>query len=434
MKVSPPGSARSPGRPAGRRFLLALAGLAVSFFLALYATALRETGRYRLGALTALASLALAGVVAVTAVPFLARRTALRRWTVKWEYSLTRPGLVYLLVIAVIAAAALNTGNNLLFIILASLLAALPVSGLLSAIVLAGLGLELALPERLFAGQPVRARLTLRNRKRLAPSLSLTVTAAPPRPVLPRPIYAAYLPRRSSVIEATEITFPRRGRYCQDGLEVSTRFPFGLLRQSRRLPARHEIIVLPSVHPTEEFYEILPLISGELESYCQGRGHDLYAIRDYQESDPARHVDWKATAKTGALKVREFTREDERRVALVFDRGIPCADETELARFEKAVTFCAGLAWHFYEINAQMQFLCDQFETPMDRAAATLYPALERLAVIEPRLSRPLESGSFLARVAATVPGFRIVFTRQPRGSIPTPLWESSYLLFSDSW
>ena len=74
-------------------------------------------------------------------------------------------------------------------------------------------------------------------------------------------------------------------------------FPFGFLRKSREVALRREILVLPDVQPTEEFYEILPLISGEVESSFKGRGHDLYAIRDFQEGDSARHVDWKASAK-----------------------------------------------------------------------------------------------------------------------------------------
>jgi len=65
--------------------------------------------------------------------------------------------------------------------------------------------------------------------------------------------------------------------------------------------------------------EVLPMITGELETNQRGRGSDLYRIRDYEPEDSARHVDWKATAKSGELKVREYTREDERRVCIVFD-------------------------------------------------------------------------------------------------------------------
>ena len=290
------------------------------------------------------------------------------------------------------------------------------------------------------------SRVTLSNGKWFFPSFSVTVSAKEqkqrkrpaalgkkPQRILDEAVYVPYIPRRASVTQHVEMTFPRRGRYTQEGFRVSTKFPFGFLRKARVVSLRREILVLPSVQPTEEFYEILPLISGEVESFFKGRGHDLYAIRDYQEGDSARHVDWKASAKAQQIKVREFTREDERRVVLVFDTRVPKGDDKSMAQFEKGVNFCACLAWHFYEINAQMQFVCDGQETPMASAAEIVYPALETLALVEPRtgIADPRENS--LARVAAGERGFNIIVTSQPRGSIPTHLWGSSYLVFMDS-
>src|SRR4029077_20360620 len=119
----------------------------------------------------------------------------------------------------------------------------------------------------------------------------------------------------------------------------------------------------------------------------KGHGHDLYAIRDYQESDTARHVDWKASARAQQLKVREFTREDDRRVVLVFDARVREADDKTLAQFEKAVNLCACFAWHFSEDETQLQFVTNGFETTMAPARDTVYPALEALALIEPKLA-----------------------------------------------
>lgn len=431
-------------RPAWRRFFLALFALGLSLFLALYSAVLNGTGRHGLGASCAALSLVLAGIVAVKVVPYLARRTALERWMIKIEYEFTREGMVYLVIIAVIVVAALNTGNNLLFIILASLLAGILVSGILSHIVISDLELEFALPEHIFAGQPLISRLTLENLKWFSPSFSVTVSSQttdgkkppaspgrPPRQILEEAVYVPYIPRRSSVTQHVDLTFPRRGRYTQEGFRVSTKFPFGFLRKTREVPARHEILVLPSVEPTEEFYEILPLVSGEVESLYKGRGHDLYAIRDYLESDSARHVDWKATAKAQALKVREFTREDERRLVLVFDSRVAQPDEKTLEKFEKAVTFCACLAWHFHEIDAQMQFLGEHFGSRMAPAREVIYPALETLALVE--ATEGLDPQGLLARIASAESGFHIILTSQPRGSIPTSLWGSSYMVFIDS-
>jgi len=319
--------------------------------------------------------------------------------------------------------------------------------------------------------------LRVHNRKRMFPSFSVTIAGAagpaaraarssaasggPARRILDRPVYLPHIPRHGSMTEQVELCFPARGRYSQEGFEVSTRFPFSLLRKSCRIAARQEVLVLPDIEPTEEFYEILPLIRGELESFFKGRGHDLYAIRDYQEGDSARHLDWKASAKALQLKVREFTREDERRVTLVFDAELagnaggisralrrpkngPEGHESSLAQFEKAVHFCACLAWHFYEIDAQMRFVTQGLETPMARAAAVVYRALEALALVEPQWPGEREgagpdegresiSSALLAQLAGREPGFNIIVTGRPRGSIPTSLWESSYMVFADS-
>ena len=113
--------------------------------------------------------------------------------------------------------------------------------------------------------------------------------------------------------------FPRRGVYRQDSLGLQTGFPFGFLEKTRRVDSPLQVLVYPSVDPAEDFHEVLPRMTGELESFLRGRGNDLYSIRDYQTTDTARHVDWKASAKAGVLQVREFAREDERQVLLVFD-------------------------------------------------------------------------------------------------------------------
>ena len=424
-----------------QRFWEALFGLSLALLLALEATALRESGHFGLAVGSALAALVLTAVVAVRTVPDLARSTRLGRLMVKVDYELTRAGLVYLAVVAAISLSALNTGNNLLYVVLASLLAGLLISGVVSRLVLEGLELELVLPEHVFARQPVPVHVTLRNGKRFFPTFAVTLSgpslkrwrrspAKAAREILSSPVYWDYLPRRSSRTRHLELTFPRRGRYAQHGLRLATRFPFGLLVKARIALLEREIVVLPAVEPTQEFYEILPTVTGEVESAAKGRGHDLYGIRNYQETDSARHVDWKATARARQLKVREFTREDERRVVLVLDARLSGNGLEERAQFEKAVDFCACLAWHFYEIGAEMRFVTQGFETRMLRASETIYPALECLALAEPRREA---DGDLLARLPGFGPGFHIILTGRARGSIPTGLWSTSYVVFFDS-
>lgn len=430
-------------RAAWRRFFLALFALTLALFLALYATGLSQSGHYERAAVVAAVSLLLTVLVAVRVVPGLARRTALQYWMPRVEYEFTREGVVFLAMIAAITVAALNTGNNLLFIILSCLLAAILASGMLSRITLRGLEIDLALPDHIFAGQSILAHLHLENRKQFFPTFSVTISgraAARKRrkrrvvstpSILNEDVYFPYLPRRSSASQDVTLTFPKRGSYSQAILRISTRFPFGFLRKTQTIPCTREVLVLPSVQPTQKFFEILPHLGNELDSYLKGLSHDLYAIRDYQQSDSARHVDWKATARVRQLKVREFTREDERRLRLVLDPRIPDTQAETLERFEKAVTLCACLAWHFYETGATVSLATSGFETPMAPAGQTLYAILEKLALIEPVVT---EGHSFFEDPSPQPQIFQVVLTGQPRESIPASLKRSAYFVFMDSF
>jgi len=427
-------------RPGWRNFFIAIVALAVALALALYSTAATETGHLWIAGGSALAALALSIWVGVTIVPALARRTPLRWLAFHIDYKLTREGVVYVIGVFVIALAALNTGNNLLFMVLASMLAGIIVSGILSSIVLTGIGLKLELPEHIFAEKPVLATLEIVNEKLTLPSFSLRVAGAAEKvkkgepavaaaeQILTRPVYFPFIPKKRSAEQQVELTFPRRGVYQQNALGITTKFPFGFLQKTRRVDSKMEIVVYPRVAPTEEFYEILPLISGEIESFYRGRGHDLYSIRDYVTTDSARYVDWKATAKTGDLKVREFTREDERRVMLVLDPFGAEAGAANGEKFERAVTLAACLAWHFYEIDSEMQFRTDRVGTAMAASSEIIYDVLRELAFIEQKPGAG--NGEFLKRLTDEPDLFKIILTSQPRGSIPTGLWTSSYFVF----
>jgi hypothetical protein len=431
--------------PSWRSFAIAMGALAGALFLALYSGAAAEEGHLLIAGMSALSALGLAGWVALTIVPALARRTPLSWLSYQIDYKVTREGIVYIVGIFVVTLAAMNTGNNLLFMVLACLLAGLLISGLLSRIVLGGIDVQLELPEHIFSQRTILAVAELYNSKQMTPSFSVSLvseeapkgrknaSARPAPKILDRPVYFPYIPHQQTVRQTIELTFPRRGVYRQDALGLRTKFPFGFLQKTRRVDSSIEAVVYPRIQPTEEFYEVLPLVSGELESYQRGRGNDLYAIRDYQFNDSARHVDWKASARTGALQVKEYAREDERRVMLVFDPyfGPQGADANSAEQFERAVTLCAGLAWHFYEISSVMEFRSAGFATPRMGAGEIIYDILRYLASVTPL--KPQPGKSFLDTLGDTPDIFKIVLTSHPRGTIPSSIWNAAYFVFISS-
>jgi uncharacterized protein (DUF58 family) len=429
-------------KPGVRAFFLSMVALSAALLLALYSGAAAELGQIALASTSALIALCIAGWVGVALVPTLARRTPLRWIGFKIEYKISSTGWIYLGGLILVALAALNTGNNLLFLILASLIAIILMSGILSSVTLSGIAMRLALPEHIFAGQPIRALVELHNEKLTLPSFSLRVEPAQERgkvaaAIFDTPVYFPYLPRQERVQQTVPMTFKRRGIYRQEAFRIVTRFPFGFLQKARRLNLMTEALVYPSVEPTAQYMEVLPVIQGALESLSKGRGQDLYAIREYLPTDSARLVDWKATARSGSLMVREFTREEDSRVMIVLDPHSVANETTgkgsEIAaseRFERGVAICANLAWHFYQGNSMLQFRSVGFSTPLAPADEIIFTILRHLAVAQPLPPDPDQA--LMAELAASPDLFKIVVTSQSRGAISRDVWSSSYIIFLD--
>jgi len=426
-------------RPGLRAFLLSIAALTVAMALALYSGAAAQLGHLALASTSAFAALLVAGWVAVALVPILARRTPVRWFSYRMEYRLTREGWIYIAGIVLVSLAAINTGNNLLFLILACLISSILMSGILSSVTLAGVEMRLNLPEHIFAGQSLRASLELKNEKLTLPSFSLRVEGVakkgqPAAALLSTPVYFPYIPRKQAVKQSVPLLFPHRGAYRQEAFRIMTRFPFGFLQKARRLDLLSEALVYPSVETTPEFLELLPGIQGAIESTAKGRGQDLYALRDYLPTDSVRHVHWKASARSGSLMVREFAREDDYRVLLVFDphssAAQPDATTADINRFEQAVTYCAALAWTFRERNAFLEYRSAGADIPLAPAPENIFIILRHLAAVRPL--PPDSRQALLAELASSPETFKLIVTSQPRGSIPAEIWNSSYVVFSE--
>ncbi len=441
------------------RFLLALAGLMLAFAAALFSTVAREAGSLWGTLILASVALLLATFVGLTTVPYLARRVAATRVREAMDYDVTRAGMIYILINVVIGIAAINTGNNLLYVVIAALLSAILVSGVASALVLRSLTLDVHLPEHVFAGRPMLARLLLHNQSSWMPSFSVRVVPAkrknknkarwrweasifgwPPnrapqyqwlrlpdrrlrrvreeteKPILEESVYFPFIAAGEELRADLEITFPARGRYCEKNFGLATRFPFAFLMKTRRVNLTREVIVYPVVEPTEQFLEVLPMVTGEFETYVRGRGNDLYLIRDYMPDDSARHVDWKATARTGALKVREFSREDERKLRIVFDN--PAPGVLPLAVYERAVCLAASLGWHFHDEDVEVSFAAPGLEPTED-----VFAFLRYLALIEPREETPVFSR------LRTSEDYNLIVTARAAADLPAALVARSYVI-----
>jgi uncharacterized protein (DUF58 family) len=298
---------------------------------------------------------------------------------------ITRAGLLFTATCLLVALAAFASANNLLFLLLAAMLATLMISGLVSRLSLSGLELEFVLPEHIAAGRKLSGRIIVRNLKSWMPSFSIHLTAQGDSG-LRSPLYFTVIPGGAAVEEPVELYFDKRGSYRENSFRFATRHPFGFTERRTSVMLRREIVVYPSIDPQPGFEELLISLRGDIDSWFRGHGHDFYRIRPYEAMESARHVDWKATAHTRALQVREFAHEQEQAVALFLDIAVT---EDNAAWFERAVDCCAYLAWTMSRRGANLRFVSQdvEFRCPEE---TDVYAILKYLALVFPRQGKSL--------------------------------------------
>ena len=413
-------------RNAALGVLVVIGGLGLSG-ITLYA---HQTGDIRLAAISAGASLVFVLLILIFIVPPLARNAGREASQMNLPFEFTTGGAVILVLILIVGFSAWNTGNNLLFIVLSFLLAAMIVGFFAGSICLKKLDIKMRFPETIFAGEPTPILVSLTNRKRIFPAFSIvaevrglarerSIAADDLEAILPR--WAAAKLGRSPVIHRTlnhfihvgrketveaksDHIFPHRGRLLIKDFELSTKFPFGFFRYRRRLPARAaELIVFPKLEPVDPEFENPAMDAGNHTTGRRGTGIDLLALRNYQPQDDLRRIDWKATARTLQLTVREYANEDEKRVTVILDTRIAndnvkaltlreklAAEQSGKAvvaseKFEVGATLAASILARFADENAEFQLVIDSDTGDFGFGRTHLYESLKRLALAEPK-------------------------------------------------
>jgi uncharacterized protein (DUF58 family) len=416
--------------------LLVIAGLTS----ALVTVLARSNGDNSLAGAAAILSLVIALLLTIFIVPPLARSARVEVANIDFPFEPTSGGGVFLVIIIVVGFAAWNTGNNLLFLVFSLLCSTLFVGWVHAGTSLRELTVSARFPDHIFAAEPAPVIVTLRNTKRLLPSFSILVEARGPinevdlkrrRRHLKRLLaYFSYVPHRAAAEQRVEQLFPTRGHVLIDGFELSTRFPFGFFRRRRRLRARNvDIIVYPKPEVISDELHLLPMYAGRMPAMRRGAGHDLFSMRDYQPQDDLRHIDWKATARSRRLTVREFTSEDERRITIVLDTRLSHGAGNDLPeRFERGVVQAASLIKHFIDERAEVRLVLGDDVGPFGSGTEQLYRCLRRLALVIPSDS----AGPGLANVSwnAVEHDYAILLTAATPGSIPANIWRTSHVLY----
>jgi uncharacterized protein (DUF58 family) len=287
----------------------------------------------------------------VSGGPIAALRDRLRAREAAWERDRglvrpTREGGWYLAVLAGVLVAAVNTGNNLLYVILAMLMAIMVVSNLLAEWNLRGLRLRRRLPEELFAEVDAPGAIVVENHRRWGRAFALELreldaaggALAEGKVGLVEPGGVAEAPARWRL--------PTRGPQPLRALRVESRFPFGLLRRWRTLDLPEQVLVFP--RPDRGAPPARPAGLGHArpDSRARGGGGDLLGLRDYAPGDAPRDLHWLTTARVGrpVVVLREADSSEELRVVVPPVVGEALEDALRLAAGAVVAGLDAGKA------------------------------------------------------------------------------------------
>jgi uncharacterized protein (DUF58 family) len=363
-----------------KNFLLSIALLAVALMAALYSSSVANDGRIVAAGISAVFSLVLSIWVGFRFVPRLAKG-------VKWNwipglahYKLTKDGAIFMAAVVVVVIAAINTSNNLLYMILSVLISVFVLSVFLLELNFKFLDALVTLPHRCTVGEAFSFSIQIFNRRRVFPMISLRVEP-PNRSALKfEPFYFAAIDPLTHAKLPAESVLSRRGRYSLSEVQVASRFPFGLLSKRQIFKVEGETVCYPAILSRDRLNFSALDDQGSIQRMERGSGNDLHTIRDYQSSDSARHVHWKASAKTASLKTREYAADESRRVVLVLDR-FGTAQDSE--RFEELVTHAASLAFHCIHDGADVELVSDEWRSPTGSMVIVLAEMMEYLATVE---------------------------------------------------
>lgn len=234
------------------------------------------------------------------------------------RYHMHFGGVFYIIVTVMLGIGAINSQNNLLFIVFGVALGAMLVSGVVSGAMMMGLEVDRRPISAAQVGSNARFSYRLRNNRKRVPAMAIDLIEADrPRRKLRRrdrrrdlpEAFVDVVPPETEVDVAGVFPCTRRGIMRLDPITISTTFPFGIVLKSITVTEPDELLVLPRVIDLPASILLAGAGRGRTETERhdrRGLGLEFYSIRDYQVGDPMRRIAWKQSARSGTLRTREF--------------------------------------------------------------------------------------------------------------------------------
>lgn len=338
-------------------------------------------------------------VRAASANPVPSPKGLVRRWLARYRpprrLKFTREGKYFLGITLGVGFAAINTGNNLLYLLLGMLLALIIVSGAMSEVALRQLIVSRRLPARAQAGRPHFVEIEVRNQKKQLPSYAIEVEDLRLNQPADKRCFFLKISPDNHQIAAYRRVPQSRGRDQYIGFRIATRFPFGLFEKSREVRVAGELVIYPAVDPVRIAHADGGRQLGETNTLAIGSGEEIVGLRPMRDGDDPRDIYWRKSTLNPVL--RERAREGRPDIRLTLDvQKPPSADGAWAAAFERRIREVASLAVaHVKRGDAVTLVTTAGASVRADRSLGA-DPLLRFLALVEPveALASPTTNGA----------------------------------------
>jgi hypothetical protein len=235
------------------------------------------------------------------------------------KLKITTEGGIYILLTLGVGFAAINTGNNMLFLVLGFMLSLIILSGIVSEINLWGLEVKRTLPDLPWAGEVSGVEIAVHNRKRFS-SFCVEIQDVASNFTVDRRCFFLRINGKKTQSTAYHCIFPRRGIVNFTQIVVITKFPFGFFSKSFKIDYPDELIVAPRKVLTNADVPD-SVLSGELltREKIDPRDLEIFNIRPYRPGDDQHRINWKLSARHDRLLVNEGIDRRKMHVNIIFD-------------------------------------------------------------------------------------------------------------------
>ncbi len=199
------------------------------------------------------------------------------------------------------------------------------------------------------------------------------------------PMQLARLGPGQAASAAYRVPTTRRGLVRTGPLRALRRDVLGLTQRSTTLAGTEEVLVVPHTIALP-----FPSVgsSGRLGQHLLMKswgqtGTEFHSLREYQRGDDIRRINWKASARSTALIVRETALEGIRRCTVILDTT---ASEYAAGSFEQAVIAAASITASAAHTGVNTRFATHEVDLRGPDVAAN---TLRWLATVEPSIEVP---------------------------------------------